>query len=159
MDRNTYSYVMQVLFVGGISFASQSLDFSNKQTLAINIARFVLYVLSVQGFCEACAVLYNCVCHQRLPEVKLLRRVHRHHVMMFLGAVVLLLTYEQPIIDERFFFILIATLIAKFPEIRGSSVPSEEAVCSGYQVPVQSSSAGGVQQDWQRRPAQTRSLQ
>ncbi|KAF9421238.1 hypothetical protein HW555_002710 [Spodoptera exigua] len=95
----------------------RSLDFSNKQTLAINIARFVLYVLSVQGFCEACAVLYNCVCHQRLPEVKLLRRVHRHHVMMFLGAVVLLLTYEQPIIDERFFFILIATLIAKFPEI------------------------------------------
>ncbi|KAF9822237.1 hypothetical protein SFRURICE_014411 [Spodoptera frugiperda] len=119
MDRNTYIYFMQVLFVASITFASQSLDLRNKQTLAINIARFVLYVLSVRGFSEACAVLYDCMRHQRLPDVQVLQRgaLHRHHVMMVLGAAALLLTHEQPIIDERFIFILIATLIAKYPEI------------------------------------------
>lgn len=119
MDRNTYIYFMQVLFVASITFASQSLDLRNKQTLAINIARFVLYVLSVRGFSEACAVLYDCIRHQRLPDVQVLQRgaLHRHHVMMVLGAAALLLTHEQPIIDEQFIFILIATLIAKYPEI------------------------------------------
>ncbi|XP_022823018.1 stimulator of interferon genes protein-like [Spodoptera litura] len=119
MDRNTYIYFMQILFVGSITLASQSLELHNKQTLAINIARFVLYVLSVRGFSEACVVLYHCARHQQLPDVQVLQRVqlHRHHVMMFLGAITLLLTHEQAIIDDRLIFILIATLIAKYPDI------------------------------------------
>ncbi|KAJ8712035.1 hypothetical protein PYW07_004877 [Mythimna separata] len=117
MDQNKQIYCFKVLLVAGIAFGSRSLELSNKNVWMYSIARYVLYILTVRAMHGACAVVYDLVHHKRPLDAQLLSKVNVNHAGMFAAVAGFLLFNEQTFIDKSFFFILIATVVTKFPEI------------------------------------------
>ncbi|XP_075980154.1 transmembrane protein sting [Anticarsia gemmatalis] len=116
MDQS-HIYLMQILFVAGITFGSQSLDFSKKNQWIFSVARYVLYILTIQGTKSLSLVLYDMVHHQRGFDHDLLAKVNRHQLMMYGASIVLLLLNDQKLYAEDFPFIFIAYLVVKYPEV------------------------------------------
>ncbi|CAH0589301.1 unnamed protein product [Chrysodeixis includens] len=120
MDQ-IHIFIMQILFLSGITVGSKSFSLNDKDKWAISIARYVIYVLTIQGTKWACAVLYDMYLKHGDLDLKLLKKVNRHHVMLYLGSVGFLVLNEQTVIDGDFPQMLIASLIVKYPVVETKS--------------------------------------
>ncbi|KAJ8714809.1 hypothetical protein PYW08_004790 [Mythimna loreyi] len=117
MDQKKQIYYFKVLLVGGIAFGSRSLDFSNKHIWMYSIARYVLYALTVRAMYGACAAAHAVVHKKRSLDAQLLDKVNVNQAGMFAATAGFLLFNDQNLIDKSFFFMLIATVVVKYPEI------------------------------------------
>ncbi|XP_021195854.3 stimulator of interferon genes protein homolog [Helicoverpa armigera] len=117
MEKNKHIYIMQILLVCGITFGSQNLDLNNKHVWAASIARNVLYILTIQTLKGVCVVGYTMYRKNQALDAKVLDRMNRHHVMMFLACVAFLVLSEQNVLDRSIYLIILASLVTDIPNI------------------------------------------
>ncbi|XP_023935589.1 stimulator of interferon genes protein isoform X2 [Bicyclus anynana] len=112
-----FIYGIEILFVLGLSFGSQSIHFENVQKWAVVVARYVAYLLMIRGAHEACVYGYGVLQTQEEINVGRVWRRCRTFVVLLAASLACVLYCEQRIIGEEFLLLFIAHLIVKYPEV------------------------------------------
>ncbi|CAB3252865.1 unnamed protein product [Arctia plantaginis] len=121
IDRD-HIYVMQILFAVGITIASQSLDLENKHKWALNFARYVMYLLTVQASKPVCIELYEILYNKRKLDAQgFFSKANRTQAMMYAGSVAVIYLNDKKLYAEDFPFVFVAYLAVKYPEVATST--------------------------------------
>ncbi|KAJ8712034.1 hypothetical protein PYW07_004876 [Mythimna separata] len=114
MDQ-IHIYIMYVLLAIGVTFGSPALYSDDKHQWMLNIARYILYILTIQGARVLCTMCYDMVHKRFKPEQ--LKATSSLYIVMYITCLAILVSNEQWFYVQDFPLIFIAYLIVEYPEI------------------------------------------
>lgn len=110
-------YLMQLLFAAGITIGSGSLELENKHKWTVCIARYVVYVLTIQAVKAISVLIFDLVKSQRGLDIDLIVNSNKNQLMMFIAAVAMVYLNDQKLYMEDFLLIFMANLIISYQSI------------------------------------------
>ncbi|CAB3252866.1 unnamed protein product [Arctia plantaginis] len=113
----SHIYILQVLFAIGITLGSQCLDFESKHTWVASIARYVVYILTVQGSKATSVLVYEILHGKRDWNTHLFSKVNRNRFIIYFVAAAIVYLNNNKLYAEDLPLVLIAYLIVKYPEM------------------------------------------
>ncbi|KAJ8714808.1 hypothetical protein PYW08_004789 [Mythimna loreyi] len=115
-------YIMYVLLAIGVTLGSSALYLDDKHQLMLNVARYIVYILTIQGARVLCTMCYDMLYKRFKPEQ--LKATSSLIVIMYIACVAILVSNNQWFYAEDFPLIFIAYLIVEYPEIMDGKTES-----------------------------------
>lgn len=117
MDQ-IHIYIMYVLLAVGVTFGSPALYLDDKYQWMLNIVRYIVYILTIQGARGLCTMCYDML-YKRLKTEQL--KNTNWLQIMYIACIAILISNNQRFYAEDFPLIFIAFLIVEYPEIMAKS--------------------------------------